>query len=258
MILATAPADPVLVEARAALAQAGGPWINATALAPEVLARAAESDAGRPGRALIRRIAQDVATEALLIAARARPAARDADGPMDRLLDLWQAPVLRWCRLLCRPGVSPEDAAADALMALVTDAHRLEDPRRFRAWLWAITWRTVRGYHRRAFLRRWVPGLVPDRPDPRGDAGLHLELAERDAAVREVLGGLDAEHTELLWLAYAEGLSRAELAVHLGLAPGTLNRRLTHARAAFERPARARGLGPEAGGLVSIPVGGEP
>lgn len=257
MHLVELPNLPDLAEARAELQAAGGPWIDLSGAAPTLLARAeALAEGGRPGRALLRRVARDMASIAVIQAALAGDRAA-----LERLLELWRADVLRWCRMLCRPGVPPEDAAADALTIVVTDLRKVADPGRFRAWLWAVTWRTVRGYHRRAFLRRWVPGLLPDGPDLGTDTGRRYELSERSARVRAVLSGLGAEQAELLWLSYAEGLTRAELAAQLDLPEGTLSRKLSRARAAFEAAAREAGLAPEGqeeGGLLALPSRGGP
>lgn len=256
MHLVETSSPSALHEARAVLRAVAPPWMDLEEGAATVLERArAAAEGERPGGTLLRRIARDHASEAWIRAAVAGD--RDA---LERLLDLWQDSVLRWTRLLCRPGVHPEDAASDALMVVVTDLGKLGDPARFRAWLWSITWRTVRAYHRRAFLRRWVPGLAPEQDDPRAGPERRYELSERSALVRGVLSGLKGEHQELLWLCYAEGLSRAELAAQLGMPVGTLNRKLTQARAAFEAAAREAGLAPEGptpGRLVPL-AGGEP
>ncbi len=239
---------PISLEARATL-RAVERWLEPERGLRELCARAdalageASSESGGPSPALELRVARDLASEALVDAAlRGDPQA------LERLIELWRRDVLRWCRLLCRPGVYPEDAAADVGEVVLTDLRRISDPRRFRAWLWSVTWRTVRGHHRRAFLRRWIPGLMPERPDPRGDVGQGYERQERAERVRAVLSSLSAEHQELLWLCYAEGLTRAELADHLQMPAGTLNRKLSRARAAFELAATTAGLAPESAG----------
>lgn len=222
----------------ARLSELAGPWIELPLAAEEAAARLSERAHSERQIALITR---EVATEALIRAIRAEPQARGC-AALDRLLDLWQPDVHRWCRLLGGPTLPVEDLAHDALLAMLTQLHRLEDPRRFQGWLWGITWRTVRGHRRRAWLRRWVPGVVRDPPDPRGDASERYDRAHRSAVVLAVLDALPVDQRELLWLAYAEGLTRAELGRTLGIGPGTLSRRLTRARAAFEAAAGRLGL----------------
>lgn len=218
---------------RAQLAEMAGPWLNLDAATEQVLGRLSLADAPKEAQ-----ITREVATVALV------GAARDGDrAALERLLDLWQSDVFRWCRLLGGPKVCVDDAAHDTLLVVVTQHKTLSAPDRFRAWLWGITWRTVRGHRRRAWLRRWVPGASLESPDPGPDPLLRCERAETSARVLAVLDALPLAQRELLWLAYAEGFSRAELAATLGLAPGTLNRRLTAARLAFEQAARGHGLG---------------
>lgn len=228
---------------RAALAADGGPWIDVEKSLLQALDRVAtlRDEGEAPPAALVRRVARDVASAALVMAARPGAAPGDA-AARDRLIALWQDDVSRWCQVLGGPGVSAEDAAHDALLVACTRLGKLVDPLAFRAWLWAVTWRTVRRHRRRAWLRRWVPGGPPERPDPRGDAGERYERAERAARVMQALDRLPPDQRELLWLAYAEGMTRAELCRQLELGPGVLSRRLTRARAAFEAVARELGL----------------
>lgn len=232
------PAEPARVALRAELARLAGPWLDLERATEAAMARLDGPEGADEAR--VRRVAREQATAALVEAARVEGAGGRA--ALERLLDLWQADVHRWCRLLGGPALTVEDAAHDTLLAVLTGLGGLADPRRFRAWLWGLTWRTVRGHRRRAWLRRWLPGVRMENTASSTDTQLEYELAERSAATLAVLDALPLDQRELLWLAYAEGLTRAELAEQLGLAPGTLNRRLTRARRAFEAAALARGL----------------
>ncbi len=145
----------------------------------------------------------------------------------------WAAPDAR---------VHPEDASQEVLAVLATSCPPVANEAALRGWLWGVTWRTVRSHQRRAWVRRWVHGEDGDRWLEH--AAGPSDTRDRDLAVKAVLGRLDARSRRLLWLAYAEGASRAELCDHLGWTEGTRARRLTAARRAFEREARRAGLEP--------------
>lgn len=239
---------------RARLTDRAGAWLDLDAATAEVQDRLRAADPEAPPR--MERVIDEVASAALVVAARVDGARGRA--ALERLFGIWQSDVHRWCRLLGGPGVCVEDAAHDTLLAVLTHLRQLSDPRRFRGWLWGVTWRTVRGHRRRAWLRRWAPGPWREEADPRPDPSQGFEASERSARVLAVLDTLPVEQRQLLWLAYAEGLTRAELSELLDLAPGTLNRRLTAARVAFERAAAAAGLDPSWSSPPSGSVRGAP
>lgn len=160
----------------------------------------------------------------------------------ERLLEFWAPTVLRWCRMLCGERCPAEDAAQEVLILLADRAPAVTVPAELKGWLWGVTWRTVRARRRSAWLRRWLPGSGPHA----GDMDVHRApegASDTDHAVRAILDRLPEADRLLLWLAYAEGATREEIAVHLGLSIGTLNRRLTRSRQAFDRLAREHGLG---------------
>jgi RNA polymerase sigma-70 factor (ECF subfamily) len=105
-------------------------------------------------------------------------------------------------------------------------------------------------HRRRAWLRRWVPGLVPDVPAPGAES-----RAERDnlaAAVREALEDMPAELREVIVLCELEERNGAEVAELLGVPLGTVKSRLRRARERFEAEARRRGLAPDAPALGRV------
>jgi RNA polymerase sigma-70 factor, ECF subfamily len=170
--------------------------------------------------------------------------ARDGDEAARKaLLHRWRGEVLRWCRWNVAAGVDAEDVAHDVLVRAVQRLHTLTRPDGFRPWLWAITWRVLREHERRPW-RRWL-GLA-DR-DPPSEAALPseaLEEAQRTDQVQAVLRALDLEERGLLWHAYVDGRTRPQLAEIMGWSEGTVNRRLTEARARFREEAQRRGLHP--------------
>lgn len=161
----------------------------------------------------------------------------------DRLFVTWGPVVLRWCARLGGPQIDEEDAAHDVFEQVFAKVHTLRDPRAFPAWLYAATRRVVIDHRRRAWLRRWVPGLVPDRADPHAE-----RKSERDAlavGVRAALDLLPTDLREVLVLCEMEERNATEVADLLGVPLGTVKSRLRRAREQFAEQARRRGLEPD-------------
>ena len=207
-----------------------------------------------PPEAVVERACLDATSAALVRCARDRAQQRSA---RNRLVYLWRRQVLWWCRGLCGSRLSASDVAQGVLIRLMEDLHQLRDEERFRTWLHSVTWRAVRGERRRAWFRRvtlWEPGPLARREqaaEERPDA-LHGR-AEEIRQVAAVMDRLDPESRDLLWLRYGEELSRREMLEVLGWAEGSLNRKLSRARAAFAQQARRLGLREQ--GLETLGVG---
>lgn len=158
------------------------------------------------------------------------------------LVDVWAVPVLRWCARLGGPRIDPEDAAQDVFERVVRRLDSVRDPATLPAWLFAITRRVVIDHRRRAWLRRWVPGSVPDVADPRAHP---TDDADTARVVRDVLDVLPRDLREVLVLTDLEERTADEVAALTGLPVGTVKSRLRRARARFEALARRRGLEPD-------------
>jgi len=119
-----------------------------------------------------------------------------------------------------------EDAAQEALIAVLRDLPALREPRALYGWARRIAAReAVR--HARAARRVPVEAAAPALPAP-GDPAL-----ARD--VRSVLAALAPEQRAILMLRDLEGLSEQEAAALLDVEEGTVKSRLSRARGAFRR-----------------------
>jgi RNA polymerase sigma-70 factor (ECF subfamily) len=117
-----------------------------------------------------------------------------------------------------------EDAAQEALIAVLRDLPALREPRALYGWARRIAVReAVR--HARAARREPTPGGAA--PLPRADD----PALARD--VRRVLAALSPEQRAILLLRDLEGLSEHEAAALLAVEHGTVKSRLSRARAAF-------------------------
>lgn len=162
-------------------------------------------------------------------------AALDGDeDALERVIGAWLPQVYAWCaRLGGAGGVDPEEAAHDVMMLFVRRIDTIDGPRRLPAWLFGTCKRVVANHRRRAWWRRWVPGIWQDnRSTPIGTDG---PLDDRDLADRVALAleSLSADHREVLVLCYLDDRSVAEAAEILGIPSGTVKSRLFAARARF-------------------------
>jgi RNA polymerase sigma-70 factor (ECF subfamily) len=162
-----------------------------------------------------------------------RDALADSPGGLDRLVTHWLPVVLRWCIRLGGSGVNAEDAAQEAFETMFERLPSLRQPDAFPAWMYGITRRVLARHRRRAWIRRWVPGLVVDTPDSSFDperASSQAQIADR---VWTAMGRVPLHHREVLVLCDLEERPDSEVAELLGVPKATVKSRLRRAREAL-------------------------
>lgn len=160
----------------------------------------------------------------------------------DHLVQSWLPVVVRWCARLGGPRVDPEDAAHDVFIVALQKMDKVRDARAFGAWIFGITRRTLARHRRRAWVRRWIPGLTVDAPDPADGPARLAAVSETGRQVQEVLETLPELEREVLVLAVLEDRTDQEVATMLGVPLGTIKSRLHRARARFHQRASVAGL----------------
>jgi RNA polymerase sigma factor (sigma-70 family) len=120
-----------------------------------------------------------------------------------------------------------EDAAQNALIAVLRNLRRLEEPRALRGWVRTIATREAVRVAARSRVE--VPVEEPPPPGP-GSADPVLAVEIRDQLAR-----LDPEQRAVLVLRDLEGMSEQEVAALLHLPEGTVKSRLHRARARFRK-----------------------
>jgi RNA polymerase sigma-70 factor (ECF subfamily) len=169
-------------------------------------------------------------------------AIRGGSDERDRLLDEWLPTVVRWCAHLGGPGVDAEDAAHDVFIVALRRLDRLYEPSQTAAWLFGITRRVLAQHRRRAWVRRWVPGLTIDTPDPARGPAAQIVGSETSERVRAVLAQLPLAERQVLLLCLVEERSDREVAEMLEIPHGTVKSRMRRARARFLEIAARAGL----------------
>jgi len=165
-------------------------------------------------------------------------AIRDEPGARDRLLEASLPAVLTWTTRLGGPKVDPEDAAHDALMIVWTKLDALRSPQRYSAWLYGIVRRVLAAHRRRAWVKRWVPGVDPELASERSATpAAEAESSELIRGVQEALEKLPPKQREVLVLCELEERTDVEVAEMLGVPLGTVKSRLRLARARFAQAA---------------------
>lgn len=169
-------------------------------------------------------------------------ALRGDPGARDRVVEVWLPVVVAWCARLGGPRVDAEDAAHDVFLVALPRLDRVYDAKRFPAWLFGVTRRVLARHRRRAFVRRWIPGLTVDAPDPRDGPARLFAVSETGRRVQALLEEMSDVDREVLVLAILEDRPDAEVASLLDIPLGTVKGRLHRARERFLKKARAAGL----------------
>lgn len=150
----------------------------------------------------------------------------------------------RMARRLGAPPADLEDVVQDAFSV----AHRkLGDfhEGRFSTWLYRIVAHVVAGRRRRQKVRDFFAGILGNA-ETTHPVAVDDQVSARRALVRveQLLNQLSPKKREVFALKELEGLTHEAIGELLGIPTATVRTRLFHARADFERLARAEGLEP--------------
>jgi RNA polymerase sigma-70 factor (ECF subfamily) len=156
-----------------------------------------------------------------------------------RLVDRHRPLVLALCRRMAGPTPLAEDAAQEAVVQALLHLDRLRRPERFGPWLAGIGLNICRLWLRErargpesweALVGGWLaPELADAGPDP-AELAAAAELAAR---VRAAVMALPPAQRAAVLLHYLAGLTQAEVAATLGVAPDAVKARLHRARRAL-------------------------
>lgn len=175
-----------------------------------------------------------------------------------------QAPRVAWARFsplvrrIVRRSLGPasdtEDAVQDVFVCLFEKAHTLRDPAALKAFIVAITVRTVRYQVRRRRVRAWVGlGDTGDLPDIRV---VESNTESRQALIRfyRILDRVGSKDRAAFVLRFIDGMEVADVASALDTSVPTARRRFTRA---YRRVALLAGRDPFLAEYLASLRGGE-
>jgi RNA polymerase sigma factor (sigma-70 family) len=164
-------------------------------------------------------------------------AARSGDREaLSRLLSRHRPQLLAICRRALGDAGLAEDAVQEACLQAYLGLERLRDPERFGSWLFGIGLNCCHRLRRQRLHEAWswdaMQGgvlhreLVDAGPEPADLAA----AADLHAAIARAVAGLPVRQQAAARLHYLSGLTQAETAEALGIAPGAVKTRLHNAR----------------------------
>lgn len=144
------------------------------------------------------------------------------------LIARWQAALLQFAAVVTRDPELARDAVQDTWISVLRHVATLQDPARFRAWLFRIA-------HNKCMdtLRR--RGQVREARDTDQRIGSPVAAIDDSKTVNAVLGRLREDYRAVLALHYLYEMDVAEIADLLDIPHGTVKSRLFHGREAFRR-----------------------
>ena len=137
-------------------------------------------------------------------------------GAFERLVDLYQRPILRLFQRLLGSDEEALDLFQESFLQVYRSLRELRDPGRFRSWLYQIAIRKAR---RRMLRRRlWPAGGLDVEPTASPPAGEPTaEAADELARVAAALALLPPRQREVVVLRHYESMAYAEIAQTLGI-----------------------------------------
>jgi len=146
----------------------------------------------------------------------------------EELFSRYKQPIFGFFRRRVTESAQAEELTQETFVALLRAATRYEPRALFRTYLYAIGFKILRAYRRKAAFRATFFGRQNSAPDPsRRDA------TESGLWVRRAVEKLDSIDREILFLREFEQLSYAEISNLLQLPLNTVRSRLFRARKAL-------------------------
>jgi RNA polymerase sigma factor (sigma-70 family) len=145
----------------------------------------------------------------------------------DRLYRRWHPRLLRHALRLTGHAEDARDVMQEAAMALVRNIHRLRDPAQFGPWAYAIVRNRAASFIQRRVRDREMKQAAAEEAETPGPIERDTRSGRSDCVDRH----LSPADREVLSAYYVDGMSIAEIAACLAIAPGTVKSRLHTARA---------------------------
>lgn len=147
-----------------------------------------------------------------------------------RLAARWTPKLLAFAARALGATEAAKDVVQDTWESAVRGLSRLDDPARFRAWIYAIAARkcadALRGKYRTARIAESAQAMIPEAANAEGENNDRLDVA---AAMKR----LPPEQRIAVSLFFGEELNVAEIAAITGAPEGTVKSRLFAARKAL-------------------------
>jgi RNA polymerase sigma-70 factor (ECF subfamily) len=159
------------------------------------------------------------------------------------LIHWWERRLFYFVRRLAPCEADAWDVLQKTWVKVLRDVRRLRDPGALRAWLYRLARNTAVSHFRleKAYRERNEPD--PAAGDARADDGpLRLENVE---FVHHALNRLPVAFREVLTLHFLEDMPLEEIAVVVGIPPGTVKSRMHYAKRALRVLLAAEGKGHE-------------
>lgn len=167
---------------------------------------------------------------------------------IDAICQDWLPTVLQWCRRLAGPRVDADHAAQEVFVVVLRRVHTVQRREQLPSWMFAVTRRVLAQHRRRAWVRRWMPGEVPDFADSGATPAEATEQREVSRQVTRILEQMPDDLRAVLVLCDVEERTDPEAAELLGLKVGTAKSRLRRARQRFKELCIRDGVRPSTGG----------
>ena len=123
-----------------------------------------------------------------------------------------------------------EDLAQEAFCRAYVHLNGLNDPERFRSWLWGITRRVCLDWRRKTGRHGEPVELPAEVPATSHSPAEDAEAAERGRRVRQAVDELPEDQRIVVQLRHLQGMSYEQIAGVLGLSMSGVSNRLAAAR----------------------------
>ena len=153
-----------------------------------------------------------------------------ANGDVEAFRALFQSYAPRVKSYMMRQGADPRTAEELAQETLLTGWRKAalysDDKGSATTWIFTIARNLRIDRLRKEVAWQPLPENNDEEPSPEPTPDEELSERERSEKVRSVLAELPADQSEVVTLAYVEGLSHSEIAQRLGLPLGTVKSRM--------------------------------
>jgi RNA polymerase sigma-70 factor (ECF subfamily) len=149
---------------------------------------------------------------------------------MRALFARYRVPLYRWILRIVRNETLAEDLLSDVFLEVWRRAASFQARSSVSTWLLSIARYKALSARRRRSDAQLDDVMASRIPDPADDPEVALEKNDQRKSLRESLGKLSPEHSEVIDLVYYHGKSVKEVAEIVGISQGTAKTRMFYAR----------------------------